>query len=67
MAKNNHLPDQFVKMLQKSLDSKLKFKNLVESIFLTSVSYLKYNVVVNAVIVSEDVISFCMSVVDEKS
>jgi len=68
MRKNIDLPVEVVKILEhEAVDSKSKFKNLVESMLITIATHSKYNVSGSDFGASENAINILKSVIQKKN
>lgn len=68
MRKNIDLPVEVVKILKHdAVDSKSKFKNLVESLLVTVATYSKYNEAGSDLGASDEAINMLKSVVKKKN
>ena len=68
MRKNIDLPVEVIKILEhEAVDSKSKFKNLVESMLTTIATHSKYNVSGSDFGSSEDVMNILKSIIQKKS
>lgn len=68
MRKNIDLPGEVIKILEhEAVDSKSKFKNLVESTLITIATYSKYNETGSDFGASDDTINMLKSVIQKKN